>query len=201
MKNGGELNPGNGNIEGLLRAAAQARSSLPPASRREFLHKCLSAGGWGAFFVCTGAATFEAVTFFFPSVVFQPPSQFRIGPLAEFIAAGAPDAHGVIAVDDRFKTEHRFFVIREADRIYALYARCTHLGCTVNWFPGIKTFKCPCHGSEFHSDGRQFAGPAPRPLDRLSIREDAEGYILVDTRKIYSAAEFEEKRIYIQVKA
>ncbi len=201
MKDGVAYHHGDRHSHDRIRSAVQSPSILSPASRREFLQKCLSAGGWGALFTCTGAAAYESVKFFFPSVVFHPPSQFRIGPVTEFTTEGSADTYGVITVDDRFKTEHRFFVVRETSRIYALYARCTHLGCTVNWFPGIKTFKCPCHGSEFHSDGRQFAGPAPRPLDRLSISQDMEGFILVDTRKIYSAAEFEEKKIYIEVAA
>jgi len=169
------------------------------SSRREFLQKGISVVGWGAFFLGIGAGGYQTVRFFFPSVVFHPPSVFQIGRIEDFLSTEPPDAYGVISVETRFKQDHRFFVVREAGRIYALYARCTHLGCTVNWFPGLRIFKCPCHGSEFHADGKEFAGPAPRPLDRLKISLDSEENILVDTRVVFTAREFEQKRAYIEL--
>jgi len=168
-------------------------------SRREFLQKGISLVGWGAFFACAAGGAYQTVRFFFPSVVFHPPSVFQIGRLEDFLSTEQPDLHGVILVESRFKQEHRFFVVREPRKIYALYARCTHLGCTVNWFPNLRIFKCPCHGSEFHSNGREFAGPAPRPLDRLKISLDTEGFLHVDTRVVYAAQEFETKKAYIEL--
>jgi cytochrome b6-f complex iron-sulfur subunit len=171
----------------------------PETSRREFLQKGISVAGWGALSVGIGAGAYQTIRFFFPSVVFHPPSVFRIGRASDFISTEPLDAFGVISVDSRFKKEHRFFVVREDTRIYALFARCTHLGCTVNWFPAMRIFKCPCHGSEFHSNGSEFAGPAPRPLDRLKINLDSEENILVDTRVVFTAREFEEKKAYIEL--
>jgi cytochrome b6-f complex iron-sulfur subunit len=168
-------------------------------SRREFLQKGISVAGWGALSLGIGAGGYQTVRFFFPSVVFHPPSVFQIGRTTDFLSSEPPDAYGVISIDSRFKQDHRFYVVREAGRIYALFARCTHLGCTVNWFPGLRIFKCPCHGSEFHSDGREFAGPAPRPLDRLKISLDSEENILVDTRGVLTAREFEQKKAYIEL--
>jgi len=170
-------------------------------SRREFIQKGISLGAWGGLFFCGGAALNLGARFFYPAVVFHPPSVFEIGKISDFMSEFNPDPYGVIAVDPGFKKLHRFFVIRDQKRIFALFARCTHLGCTVNWFPGIRTFKCPCHGSEFHSNGIQFAGPAPRPLDRLHISLNAAGNILVDTDRVYTEREFEERRIYIEVAA
>jgi cytochrome b6-f complex iron-sulfur subunit len=178
---------------------SQQRDQRLGVSRREFIQKGITVAGWGTLFLGAGAGIYQCIRFFYPSVVFHPPSVFQIGRVKDFLSTEPSDAYGVIFVDSRFKQAHRFFVVREADRIYALFARCTHLGCTVNWFPGLRIFKCPCHGSEFHSNGKEFAGPAPRPLDRLKIDLDMDENILVDTRTVFTAKEFEQKKAYIEV--
>lgn len=47
---------------------------------------------------------------------------------------------------------------------------CTHMGCNVAWNGDRKRFLCPCHGGQYTADGRNVAGPPPRPLDQLPTR-------------------------------
>ena len=94
--------------------------------------------------------------FFFPRTLFEPSSRFRIGYPSDF----GP------GVDERFKQSHRVWVVRRPDRLFVVYAKCTHLGCTPNWIESENKFKCPCHGSGYDMEGRNFEGPAPRPMDR-----------------------------------
>ena len=168
-------------------------------SRREFFDKSISVFGWGIVAMSLGAGLFESIRLLYPKVVFHPPSKYSIGAISDFTSETKPDKYGVIYVETRFKKDHRFYVVREKDRIFALYARCTHLGCTVNWFEDLNIFKCPCHGSEFHSNGREFAGPAPRPLERHHISMDSEKRLIVDTSLVYSFEEFEKQKIYIRI--
>lgn len=66
--------------------------------------------------------------------------------------------------------QERIAVMREGNDIVAFSLVCTHLGCTVSVTP--EGMVCPCHGSRFDRSGTVLAGPAERPLPRLSVEQD-----------------------------
>lgn len=77
--------------------------------------------------------------------------------------------------------EGRFYLARLADGGFlALYRKCTHLGCVVNWDQSRGQLFCPCHASAFEPNGEVLNPPAPRPLDRFLVTI-TDGVILVDT--------------------
>ena len=113
--------------------------------------------------------------FFLPRTLFEPATSFKIG---------YPSDYG-LGVDTKFQQKYRIWVDRTPDRIFVIYARCTHLGCTPDWKPAENKFKCPCHGSGYDSEGINFEGPAPRPMDRAHVDIAPDGQILVDVSKLY----------------
>ena len=113
--------------------------------------------------------------FFLPRTLFEPATSFKIG---------YPEEYG-LGVDTKFQQKYRIWVDRTPDRIFVIYARCTHLGCTPDWKPSENKFKCPCHGSGYDSEGINFEGPAPRPMDRAQVEIAPDGQILVDVSKLY----------------
>lgn len=116
------------------------------------------------------------VRFFLPRSILEPSSVFRIGAPGEY----------ALGVDTKWQQQYRIWVTRTSDRLFVIYARCTHLGCTPDWKASENKFKCPCHGSGYDSEGINFEGPAPRPMDRAKVSLDAEGQIQVDVGKLYS---------------
>ena len=132
-------------------------------------------------FVTTAIVGFLGVNFmmflrfFFPRTLFEPKTVFTIGYPSDF----------GFGVDTRFQQAYRIWVVRTAEGIFAIYARCTHLGCTPDWKEGENKFKCPCHGSGFDSEGVNFEGPAPRPMDRAHVELLPTGEIQVDTSRLY----------------
>jgi cytochrome b6-f complex iron-sulfur subunit len=113
--------------------------------------------------------------FFLPRTLFEPATSFKIG---------YPEDYG-LGVDTKFQQKYRIWVDRTPDRIFVIYARCTHLGCTPDWKPSENKFKCPCHGSGYDSEGVNFEGPAPRPMDRAKVEIAPDGQILVDVSRLY----------------
>ncbi len=50
---------------------------------------------------------------------------------------------------------------------------CPHLGCRPVWHDDVNRFQCPCHGSQFAFSGEHLAGPAPRGMDPLPLKEQS----------------------------
>lgn len=101
-------------------------------------------------------------------------------PRTGLVVLGSPEEFAVGEVSERWKKSHRFVLVREERGFYALRSVCTHLGCIPGWQPREERFKCFCHGSGFRRDGKNFEGPAPRPLERLGIARDSRGRLVVD---------------------
>jgi len=115
------------------------------------------------------------VRFFLPRAIFEPSSTFKIGFPGDY----------ALGVDTKYQQQYRIWVDKTSDRLFVVYARCTHLGCTPDWKASENKFKCPCHGSGYDSEAINFEGPAPRPMDRAHVEMDAEGQIVVDVSKLY----------------
>ena len=134
------------------------------------------------------------VRFFLPRAIFEPSSTFKIGFPGDY----------ALGVDTKYQQMYRIWVDKTSDRLFVVYARCTHLGCTPDWKASENKFKCPCHGSGYDSEAINFEGPAPRPMDRAHVELDAEGQIVVDTSRLYKwpkgeKNEFNDPGAYIPI--
>ena len=145
---------------------------LKAMDRRTFIK--WTAVGWAAFAAVTAGYGAMIMRFLFPNVLFEPKQEFR---------AGFPDEYQAGDVSERWKDGYGVWIVRDAEKVFALATICTHLGCTPNWMTNEDKFKCPCHGSGFYKTGINFEGPAPRPLERYRIFLSDDGEIVVDKTK------------------
>lgn len=151
-----------------------------PVSRRSFLL------GVGVCLATAAGAGMASLRFISPSVAFEPPIRFKLGLPEEY-------DDGTVTFDE----EHRIFVARQGNTFYAMSATCTHLGCTTRWEEEDGVIFCPCHGSKFTREGKNFAGPAPRPLERLGIAMTEDGRLEVDKDQRFPPERWRESLIEV----
>ena len=171
-------------------------------SRRHFLRRSMLAV-WG---LSATAAVGGALYMLYPNLAGQFGSSLLVGVKSAFKAATPPDfrvgqagvfyhqqaktymvhmakdTHFLLSgtnLSDQFASET---ILKDSDGTYwiAVYQRCVHLGCTVPFRNDCISFKCPCHGSHYNSDGEYLDGPAPRSLDRFAFHFEG-GNVIVDT--------------------
>lgn len=130
---------------------------------------------WTAVWGYLAASFFMFLRFFFPRALFEPSAVHTIGFPSDFS----------LGVNEKYKQAYRIWVVKEPDRLFVIFARCVHLGCTPDWKPAENKFKCPCHGSGYTPEGINFEGPAPRPMDRAHVELDPTGQIIVDTSHLF----------------
>lgn len=141
-------------------------------SRRDFF----SYAGWAGFMASLGLSSVYFLRLLFPRVLFEPSPKFKAGNVGDYTVG---------EVSTKWVNDQRVWIVREEQRLYAILARCTHLGCTPLWLRSEGKYKCPCHGSGFTMDGINFEGPAPRPLERLKVGIAPDGQIVVDKSKVF----------------
>ncbi len=156
--------------------ARKATIERPPGGRREFIRRAV--GGISA--LLAGGGILAGCT---PLVRTH---RVRRGAAIEIPLARYPELErpgGMVKVVGGDPT---CFVRFEGEARYTALSRvCTHLSCAVE--PAGEGFRCPCHGSQYDREGRNIAGPAPRPLSRLHAER-------VGDRVIVRSIEPEEPR-------
>jgi Rieske Fe-S protein len=187
--------------------AATSRVEPPPygempgvgvgsVTRRAFMRRMLGAG--------VGLVSLEFIggtlAFLWPNVTEGVGAEFRVGTIAEILAANPSWAQGwpvdlplarvflVNAAAARELALGRDVSVREPapDEILALWRKCPHLGCMVPALcPDRKRFQCNCHQSTYNILGEKMAkGPASRGMDRFAVRIGVDGVLVIDSSEV-----------------
>ena len=141
-------------------------SDVPSMGRRQFMNLLLVGSGTGVI----AGALYPVIKYFIP-----PSSGGSSGGVtakdalgndilvSDFVASHAPGDH-VLA--QGLKGDPTYIVVKEDKSLadFGINAVCTHLGCVVPWNAAENKFKCPCHGSQYDSNGKVVRGPAPLSL-------------------------------------
>lgn len=69
----------------------------------------------------------------------------------------------------RFGNRPVILVRTSAGEFRAFSATCTHLDCTVQYRKDMGMIWCACHNGRYDLNGRNIAGPPPRPLEEYRV--------------------------------
>jgi Rieske Fe-S protein len=142
----------------------------PEASRRRFINWFLNTSA-GAFLIA----------------VLYPVSRYLIPPTVGESTAGTVTLP--IKPDDvkpnsgqifKFGSRPGILVRTPAGELRAFSAICTHLNCTVQYRADLSHIWCACHNGHYDLNGKNIAGPPPRPLESFVV--NARGNQIVVSR-------------------
>lgn len=122
--------------------------------RRDFLK--IAIGIWGT--LCAAPVLGMIIQFITPVAAKRGVREsVLVGQMGDF-------AQGTVKIV-RVNKDPVLLIHTAAGQFRALSARCTHLGCVVQYQESpVPHFGCNCHGSQFDMNGVNTSGPAPRPL-------------------------------------
>jgi len=69
----------------------------------------------------------------------------------------------------KFGNKPGILVETPGGELRAFSAICTHLECTVQYRDDLGEIWCACHNGHYDLNGKNIAGPPPRPLDRYDV--------------------------------
>jgi Rieske Fe-S protein len=74
----------------------------------------------------------------------------------------------------RFGSQPGILVRTPAGELRAFSAVCTHLSCIVQYRADIGHLWCACHNGHFDLNGKNIAGPPPKPLEQYVVNTRGE---------------------------
>ena len=138
-------------------AAGSAAGSTP--TRKRFLDWLLGTSGGG-----------RALAVLYPVARYLVPPEAAESVTNSVTLALAPDDvppnSGQIF---KFGSKPGILVRTPAGELRAFSAQCTHLDCTVQFRDDLSHIWCACHNGHYDLNGRNIAGPPPRPLEEFDV--------------------------------
>ena len=130
----------------------------PGISRRSFLDRLLGLGvlAW------LGSVIYPVVEYF------KTPPQGE-AEVTSVVATKIQNMKPNSGLVFRFGREPAILVSGPDGKLRAFSATCTHLQCTVQYRNDLQKIYCACHNGMYDLNGRNIAGPPPRPLTEFQV--------------------------------
>ena len=131
--------------------------------KREFLKILLG----GSFFAWLASVLYPVLAYM------KPPRQGEVE-VSSVKAGKVADIPNDSSQIVKFGTKPVILVRTATGELRAFDATCTHLDCTVQYRRDMGVIWCACHNGKYDLNGRNIAGPPPRPLEayRVVVQND-----------------------------
>lgn len=127
-------------------------------SKRDFLKYILGGGVVGLM----GAILYPILAYLKPPKQAEVEvSNVKVGKLSEI----AKESGTIV----RFGNKPVILIRTANGDLRAFSAQCTHLECTVQFNKDMGVIWCACHNGKYDLNGRNIAGPPPRPLNEFKV--------------------------------
>jgi Rieske Fe-S protein len=128
------------------------------SGRRRFLDYLLGA---------STVATLGAIVY--PIIRFMSPPQVIESTESSVVAAKLNEVPVNSGKIFKFGSKPGILVRTDSGELKAFSAICTHLDCIVQYQPETKQIWCACHNGHYNLNGKNIAGPPPRPLEEFNV--------------------------------
>jgi Rieske Fe-S protein len=120
-------------------------------------------------FLLGGGLLASAISFLYPVLRYLvPPAPPDLGS-DSVVAAKVGDLKRNEGKIFRFGNRPALLIFTANGEYRAMSAVCTHLNCTVQYRADVQQVWCACHNGFYDLNGRNIAGPPPRPLDLYQV--------------------------------
>ena len=130
----------------------------PDTGRRSLLNWLLGCWGGGVL----GSITYPVARYLAPPDI----------PEAAALSVTAGSARSLLPNSGRvvpFGSQPAVVIRTASGELRAFAGTCTHLACTVQYRPDMQRIWCACHNGQYDLNGRNVAGPPPRPLEAYDV--------------------------------
>jgi Rieske Fe-S protein len=134
-------------------AQPSAPTPAPAVGRRRVLNWLLGTWSAGVF----GSIAFPVLRYLVPPVIPEAPT---LSVTAGAASTLAPNNARIVP----FGSTPAIVVRTPTGELRAFEGTCTHLACTVQYRPDLEHIWCACHNGHYDLNGKNIAGPPPRPL-------------------------------------
>jgi len=139
----------------------------PESARRRFMQ-----------FLLGGGLLASAASFLYPIVRYLvPPAAVDLGG-DSVVAAKVGELKVNSGKIFRFGSRPGLLVLTADGEYRAMSAVCTHLNCTVQYRSDVREVWCACHNGFYDLNGRNVAGPPPRPLDSFDVHINGDDVVV-----------------------
>lgn len=129
-----------------------------PEQRRDFLKYLLG----GSFVAWLASVLYPLLAYLRPPKLGEMEvTSLKVGKLNDI-----PPNSGTIF---KFGSKPGLLVKPASGELKAFSAVCTHLDCTVQYRDDLGVIWCACHNGKYDLNGRNIAGPPPRPLEVFKV--------------------------------